>query len=75
MNKEKIVEAIQSINERYSQGISSEHIIALLELYGDSKIKEFKRIVVEELKDILEQDFVTKDDIRYVIESVMAIEV
>lgn len=73
MNTNKIVDAIKTSLERYPE-TSGEHIEALLELYGNERIKQMKLLVVNQLKDLIEQPSISKQDIQRLISEVLNIE-
>jgi hypothetical protein len=75
ITKKKIITAIKRISEKYPQDASEEHIVALVELYGHHEVKEFKKIVVNQIKDLLEQPHITHEDIQSLLENVLAIPV
>ena len=70
MNTNKIINAIKDSLERYPE-TSGEHIEALLELYGNERIKNFKHIVINRLKDLIEQPNVSKQEIQEVISELL----
>lgn len=65
--KKDIVEAIQKVIKTYPSGVSDEHLFAIIELYADRELGEFKGMIVNELKDLQEQPEISKKDIQKVI--------
>ncbi|NJO03346.1 MAG: hypothetical protein HC880_18150 [Bacteroidia bacterium] len=75
LSLKKIVEAIQQSSEKYSRSMSEEHITALIELYTSSRLKEFRKTVVNEIKDLLEKPELTREDIQKIIENILSMEI
>jgi hypothetical protein len=71
INSNKILKAIREVIEKYPQEVSDEHIVALLELYADSKLKKFKLTVVNELKDLLEEEELSREKLNLILERIL----
>lgn len=69
--KKDIIEAIQKVIKNYPNGVSDEHLFAIIELYADRELRPFKGLVVNELKDLQEQSQISKQDIQKVINKVL----
>ncbi|MCU0443506.1 MAG: hypothetical protein MUE85_01215 [Microscillaceae bacterium] len=76
INQANILKSIREILEKYPQDVSNEHIMALLELYADNKLKKLKTKIVNEIKDVLETDSeqISKEQIQQLIQRVLALQ-
>ena len=76
ISKKKIVKAILDIFKKYPQGeISEEHITALVELYVDEQIRTFKKIIVNKLKDLIQEGQLSEEDLKSLIEEILSLTV
>lgn len=70
--KKDVVTALQRVIKTFPEGVSKEHLTAIIELYAEREIKEFKTIIINHLKDLQEQQDISKQDIQNIIDKVMS---